>query len=94
MIAALETYLGRRFDEKLDFTAFVSGWVVKHYANCCGLAILEKLPGDVLTANGGSERSSSLEFAFGGVDGARGRKVGASGNISPGAINESVGDVR
>jgi hypothetical protein len=42
VIAALEMYLGQRFDERRDFTAFAGGWIIKHHANCCGLTILER----------------------------------------------------
>jgi cephalosporin hydroxylase len=39
---ALENYLGKRFDEKRDFTDSVNGWSIKHFANCSGLTILSR----------------------------------------------------
>jgi len=47
VIAALEAYLSRRFNEKQDFKVFANGWLIEHYANCCGLAILERLHDNV-----------------------------------------------
>jgi cephalosporin hydroxylase len=43
VIGALEAYLGERFDEEQDFTAFAGSWMVRHYANCCGFTVLERL---------------------------------------------------
>jgi cephalosporin hydroxylase len=43
VIAALETYFDRKFDERHDFTQFVGGWLLKHHALCCGLTILERV---------------------------------------------------
>jgi cephalosporin hydroxylase len=45
VIAALEKYFDRRFDERQDFTALAGEWLVKHFANCSGLTILEKWQG-------------------------------------------------
>jgi cephalosporin hydroxylase len=42
VIAALETYFGKKFDERHDFADFASGWLLRHYANCCGLTVLER----------------------------------------------------
>jgi len=42
VIRALETYFGRTFDEKRDFTDFQKGWAIRHFANCNGLTILER----------------------------------------------------
>jgi cephalosporin hydroxylase len=43
VIGALEAYLGERFDEEQDFTAFAGSWMIRHFANCCGFTVLEKL---------------------------------------------------
>lgn len=43
VIAALETYFDRKFDERHDFNEFVGGWLLKHHALCCGLTILERV---------------------------------------------------
>ncbi len=43
VIAALETYFGKKFDERHDFAEFADGWLLRHYANCCGLTVLERL---------------------------------------------------
>lgn len=44
VIAAIEKYLGRQFDEDQEFTETVGDWLVKHYPYCSGFTILEKLP--------------------------------------------------
>jgi hypothetical protein len=45
VIAALEKYFDHRFDERQDFTALAGEWLVRHFANCSGLTILEKWQG-------------------------------------------------
>jgi cephalosporin hydroxylase len=62
VIAALESYLGSRFNEELDFTAVVNGWLIKHRAYCCGLTILERLHEGMLTAHVRSEKNPSSTF--------------------------------
>jgi hypothetical protein len=57
VIAALETYLDRKFTERCDFTQFARGWLLKHYANCCGLTILERLR-DVAASGTNGEAAS------------------------------------
>jgi Methyltransferase domain len=42
VIGALEKYFGKTFNEKEDFTDFMDGWQIKHYANCNGLTILTR----------------------------------------------------
>jgi cephalosporin hydroxylase len=44
VIAAIEKYFGRPFDEEREFAEKVGGWLVKHYPYCSGFTILEKLP--------------------------------------------------
>jgi len=44
VIRALEAYFSRAFDEKRDFTASEGGWLIRHYSNCNGLMILERVP--------------------------------------------------
>jgi hypothetical protein len=44
VISAIEDRLGCRFDETRDFTTVAGGFMVKHYASCNGLTVLEKLP--------------------------------------------------
>ncbi len=43
VIRALECFFNRRFNERANFTDLVNGWLIRHYANCSGLTILEKL---------------------------------------------------
>jgi predicted O-methyltransferase YrrM len=43
VIRALEAYFGHDFLETLDFTLVEPGWIIRHYARCSGLTILEKL---------------------------------------------------
>ena len=43
VIRALEQYFDSKFDEKKDFADIRRGWIIKHFANCNGLTILEKL---------------------------------------------------
>ncbi|MDG1476885.1 MAG: class I SAM-dependent methyltransferase [Vicingaceae bacterium] len=42
VIRAIEEHYNTSFDESKDFTTTVDGVKVTHYANCCGLTILEK----------------------------------------------------
>lgn len=43
VIRALEVYFQRKFNEKEEFTDFVTPWLIKHYPHCSGLTVLEKL---------------------------------------------------
>jgi hypothetical protein len=43
VIAAIEQYFNCRFDERQDFVHFTQGWIIKHFANCNGLTILERV---------------------------------------------------
>jgi cephalosporin hydroxylase len=43
VIRAVEEYLGTSFDEDEDFVDFSNGWLIKHYAYCNGLTILERI---------------------------------------------------
>ena len=42
VMAALEKYFGRTFNEKEDFTVRVDDWSITHHANCNGLTILTR----------------------------------------------------
>jgi len=42
VMAAIEQYLGCSFDETRDFTTLSGEWIVRHYARCNGLTILER----------------------------------------------------
>ena len=42
VIRALETYFGKSFNEKRDFTDFCNGWSIRHYSLCNGLTILTR----------------------------------------------------
>ena len=42
VMAAIEQYLGSSFEERRDFTTLCGEWMVKHYANCNGLTVLER----------------------------------------------------
>jgi cephalosporin hydroxylase len=43
VIAAIEKYFGCSLDERHDFVRFFNGWIIKHFANCNGLTILERV---------------------------------------------------
>ena len=43
VIRAVEEYFGTSFDEEEDFVDFRNGWLIKHYACCNGLTILERI---------------------------------------------------
>lgn len=40
---ALEEYLKNSLNEEEDFVAFRNGWLIKHWANCNGFTMLEKI---------------------------------------------------
>ncbi|HUX99833.1 MAG TPA: class I SAM-dependent methyltransferase [Candidatus Deferrimicrobium sp.] len=42
VIRALEKYFNNDLNENKDFIEIREGWLIKHYANCNGLTILEK----------------------------------------------------
>jgi hypothetical protein len=42
VIAALERYFNKRFNEKVDFINLVDGWLIKHDPKCNGLTILTR----------------------------------------------------
>lgn len=44
VIRAIEQYFNESFNEKDSFSTILKGWVIKHYPNCCGFTILERLP--------------------------------------------------
>jgi len=43
VIRALEETLGVRFNEIYDFVTVAKGWLIRHWAHCNGLTVLEKL---------------------------------------------------
>lgn len=43
VIRALEEYLTGSFNEEEDFIALRNGWLIKHWANCNGFTMLEKI---------------------------------------------------
>lgn len=43
VIRALEETLGVRFNEAHDFVTVAKGWLIRHWAHCNGLTVLEKL---------------------------------------------------
>jgi cephalosporin hydroxylase len=43
VIRALEETLGTRFNEAEDFVTVSGGWLIRHWAHCNGLTVLEKL---------------------------------------------------
>jgi cephalosporin hydroxylase len=44
VIRALEEYLGIRVDESGTFQEVASGWLIRHWPNCNGLTILDRMP--------------------------------------------------
>jgi cephalosporin hydroxylase len=51
VIRAIEEYLGIRLNERRDFVTTVNDWIVRHWAHCNGLTILERLPAAFLKSN-------------------------------------------
>lgn len=43
VIRAIEEYYNTSFNERKDFTTTIDGVQITHYANCCGLTVLEKV---------------------------------------------------
>ena len=43
VIAPLEQYLGRQFNEREDFVDWSGEWIVRHHQACSGLTILERI---------------------------------------------------
>lgn len=43
VIRALEKFFGANFVETGNFVDFRKGWLIEHFANCCGLTILKKI---------------------------------------------------
>jgi hypothetical protein len=43
VIRALEETLGVKFNEAEDFVTVSGGWLIRHWAHCNGLTVLEKL---------------------------------------------------
>ena len=42
VIRALEETLGAKFDEGRDFVTVANGWIIRHWAHCNGLTVVEK----------------------------------------------------
>jgi cephalosporin hydroxylase len=42
VIHAIEEDLGVRFNERLDFVTMVDGWLIRHWAHCNGLTVMER----------------------------------------------------
>jgi cephalosporin hydroxylase len=49
VIRAIEEYLGTKMDETREHTDYVDGWLIRHWPNCNGLTILDRI-GDVAAA--------------------------------------------
>lgn len=43
VIKAIETYFNKIFNENIKFVDICDGWLIKHYPNCNGFTILEKI---------------------------------------------------
>ena len=43
VMRAIEEYVGTKFNEKRDFVEIKNSWLVKHYAICNGMTILQKV---------------------------------------------------
>jgi cephalosporin hydroxylase len=59
IIRAIEKYFNRSFNEKEDFIEINNGWLIKHYAHCCGFTILEKIPSFTYGSSNASTRRQS-----------------------------------
>ena len=44
VIRALEGFFGKNYDETRDFIDVQGGWLIQHWAKCCGLTILDRIP--------------------------------------------------
>lgn len=42
VMRAIEDFLAMKFDETRDFVTVAGGWVVRHWAHCNGLTVMEK----------------------------------------------------
>ena len=42
VIGPIEDYLGAKFNERIDFVIAVNGWIVRHWAHCNGLIVMER----------------------------------------------------
>jgi len=42
VIRAIEEYLGTQFNERMDFVSTARGWLVRHWAHCNGLTVMER----------------------------------------------------
>lgn len=42
VMRAVEEMVATRFDERRDFVTFAGGWIVRHWAHCNGLTVLER----------------------------------------------------
>lgn len=42
VIRAIEEYLGMQFNELVDFVTVTRGWLVRHWAHCNGLTLMER----------------------------------------------------
>ena len=56
VIRAIEDFLGARLNERVDFVTTINQWVVRHWARCNGLTVLERVPGQAPVHNNGLER--------------------------------------
>ena len=43
VIRAIEDFFSTSFDESKDFVGYLNGWLIKHFASCNGLTIIEKI---------------------------------------------------
>ncbi len=43
VMRAIEEYVGTKFNERKDFSDLVNSWLVRHYAVCNGMTILQKV---------------------------------------------------
>jgi cephalosporin hydroxylase len=43
VVQAIEEYLGTRLNERLDFVTIAREWLIRHWAHCNGLAVLERV---------------------------------------------------
>jgi cephalosporin hydroxylase len=44
VMRAIERYFGTAIQENIDFSSVRHGWILRHWSNCNGLTMLERLP--------------------------------------------------
>jgi cephalosporin hydroxylase len=61
VIRAIEEYLGTTFNERIDFVTVTQGWLIRHWAYCNGLTVMERSSlAQTMDERPGTDESSSF----------------------------------